>query len=111
VGVGNVWPWEPARLRAYNYVDAMALLRRRRVLEVGGYTTDLRLFGWEDYDLWCKLVEAGDTGLQVTQFVGRYRVSKRSMLRMTNISTARAFRTLERRHPRVMATAAGEEGR
>jgi hypothetical protein len=111
IGMANVWPWDPERLRAYNYIDAMALMRRDRIIEVGGYTTDPRLFGWEDYDLWCKLVEAGHTGVQVTQFVGRYRVSERSMLRRTNISTTRAFRTLERRHPRVMAPAADGSGR
>ena len=39
-------PWELDRLREMNYIDAMALIRRRELLELGGYTEDHRLYGW-----------------------------------------------------------------
>ena len=45
-------PWEPGRLAEANYIDAMSPLRRQELRELGGYTEDPRLLGWEDYDLW-----------------------------------------------------------
>ena len=47
-------PWEPGRLAEANYIDAMSPLRRQELRELGGYTEDPRLLGWEDYDLWCR---------------------------------------------------------
>src|SRR4029077_6169775 len=39
--------WDPDRLRYGNYIDAMAMIRRAAVLDVGGYTMDSRLrLGW-----------------------------------------------------------------
>jgi hypothetical protein len=60
-------PWEPERLRNGNWIDAMALIRRKRLLAVGGYSTDSRLAGWEDFELWCRCAEAGDHGVHVPQ--------------------------------------------
>ena len=37
-------PWEPERLLHGNYIDAMALLRREQLLDLGGYAEDLRLY-------------------------------------------------------------------
>ena len=54
--------WSPRRLLEGPYIDAMALLDRQAVLDVGGYSTELidyGWFGWEDYDLWLKLAQAG----------------------------------------------------
>jgi hypothetical protein len=60
-------PWEPDRLKQGNWIDAMALVRRERLLEIGGYSTDPRLAGWEDFELWCKCAEAGDYGVHVPE--------------------------------------------
>jgi hypothetical protein len=87
-----------------NYVDAMALVRTAQVRDVGGYATDPRLHGWEDYDLWCTIAERGWHGAAVPEIVGRYRVADHSMLRSTTqISNADAFSVLAERHPRLMA--------
>ena len=105
-GVMCYAPWEPERLRSMNYVDAMALVRTRALRELGGYATDPRLHGWEDYDLWCGIANAGGRGVSVPEIVGRYRVAGHSMLRsMTEISHADAFSILSERHPRLMAGA------
>jgi hypothetical protein len=60
-------PWEPQRLRRASWIDSMALLRRDRLLKLGGYTTDPQLAGWEHFELWCRCAEAGGHGVQVPQ--------------------------------------------
>ncbi len=58
-------PWEPERLASGNWIDGMVLLRRARLLELGGYSTDPDLAGCEDFDLWCRCAQAGDRGVHV----------------------------------------------
>ncbi len=60
-------PWEPERLRQGNWIGDAALIRRRRLVQLGGYCTDARLAGWEEYELWCKCAEAGGHGAHVPQ--------------------------------------------
>jgi len=50
----------------------MALIRREELLAVGGYTTDARLTGWEDFHLWCRCAE-GRYGVIVPQVLAWYR--------------------------------------
>ena len=65
--------WDPERLAWGNYVDAAALIRRRLLVEVGGYATDPRLYGWEDFDLWCTFAGRRLHGVRVPEIVARYR--------------------------------------
>ncbi|MDQ3319081.1 MAG: glycosyltransferase [Actinomycetota bacterium] len=102
-GLGSALPWEPDRLREANYIDAMALMRRRELLELGGYTEEVRLHGWEDYDLWCRVAEQDGHGAFVPQILGRYHSSQDSTLRaMTGIDDSEMRSLLRRRHPRLM---------
>jgi hypothetical protein len=103
VGLRSFYPWRPARLRTGNYIDAMALWRRRPLRELGGYTDDVRLYGWEDYDLWCRAAERGIGGVLVPEIVARYRSTGHSMLAVTNISWKAAVSLLVDRHPTLMA--------
>jgi GT2 family glycosyltransferase len=66
-------PWEPERLKNDNWIDAMVLIRRARLLELGGYSTDPRLAGWEDFDLWCRCAQAGGYGVHVAQVLAWHR--------------------------------------
>ena len=95
VGFGS---WQKAKFKAGNYVDAMALIRREAWQQVGGYTHIEG--GWEDFDFWCKLVEARFHGLQCPQILAAYRSHASSM---TAHSTRRLQRplsiTLQNRHP------------
>jgi hypothetical protein len=104
-GLVSYLPWEPDRLRAGNYIDAMAMFRTSILRAVGGYSTDRRLHGWEDYDLWLTLAELGHRGVLVPSIIGRYRVSPGSMLSITNVSIAGAFAALIERHPALLARA------
>ncbi|HEX8054179.1 MAG TPA: glycosyltransferase family A protein [Thermoleophilaceae bacterium] len=103
VGLRSFYPWRPARLRTGNYIDAMALWRTRSLRELGGYTDDLRLYGWEDYDLWCRAAEREVEGVLVPEIVARYRSTGHSMLAVTNISWKAAVSLLVDRHPKLMA--------
>jgi glycosyltransferase involved in cell wall biosynthesis len=60
-------PWEPERLTKGNWIDGMALIRRARLLELGGYSTNPSLSGQEDIDLWRRCAQAGGHGVHVPQ--------------------------------------------
>ena len=77
-GLGLADVWHPRFFEIGNYVDAMALIARDTWTRVGGYTA---LHGWEDYDFWCKCVEAGLGAVFVPEVLCRYRVHASSMLR------------------------------
>jgi glycosyltransferase involved in cell wall biosynthesis len=98
--------WEPERLRIHPYIDALALVRCSVLREVDGFTTDLRLYGWEDYDLWCKLAERGMHAAHVKEIVARYRAASGSMLSLTNLSMDEAMAVMAERHPSVFSSAA-----
>jgi hypothetical protein len=100
----NRWPWEPKRLRSGNYIDAMVLARASVLRRLGGYTTDPRMYGWEDFDLWCHLAELGEKGVFVPEVVARYRSAQHSMLALTDLSATTAFSVLAERYPSLMGS-------
>ncbi len=93
--------WSTELLRGGNYIDAMALLRKSTWERVHGYDR-MKIGGWEDYDFWCKCVEAEIEGLLVPEILGRYRHHGVSMLmteteRGANAASVR--REMQHRHP------------
>jgi hypothetical protein len=57
--------------------------------------------GWEDYDFWCKCVEAGIEGLFVPEILCRYRHHGESMLAQetdAGRNARRVRREMEARH-------------
>jgi hypothetical protein len=99
VGVMNWLGWDARRLRYGNFIDAMSMMRRSVLVDAGGYTTDTRLHGWEDFDLWCKLADRGIGAVSVPEFVARYRVGLHSMIALTNIDVSAAWSVLVEHHP------------
>ncbi len=91
--------WDPARLRFGNYIDAMALIRRDVLLGAGGYTSDFRLYGWEDFALWCAFAQAGHAGVHVPEIIARYVAALHSMITVTNIDASEAYSALARSYP------------
>ncbi|MGI8557939.1 MAG: glycosyltransferase family 2 protein [Solirubrobacteraceae bacterium] len=102
-GLLSSFPWEPERLRAGNYIDAMALMSTAALRRVGGWSVDRRLHGWEDFDLWCQFAEHGMRGVHVPAIVARYQRSPLSMLSLTNLSVTDAFAVVIARAPELMA--------
>lgn len=103
LGLMNYWPWEPSRLRAGNYIDATALIRRRQLELYGGWSTEPRLHGWEDYELWCRMAEDEQRAAFVRDVVARYRATGHSMISFSNLSVTDAFSIIIERCPKLMA--------
>lgn len=102
--------WDPRLLAKHNPVDALALLRRDRLLALGGYREDLDMYGWEDYDLWARAAEHGEHGVHVPEVLARYRRGASSMLSITEIDREVLQRRLRERYPRTMGAAALDAG-
>lgn len=98
----SCFPWRPERLRTGNFIDAMGLWRTEALRDLAGFTTDMRLHGWEDYDLVCRLAERGGHALLVPEILGAYEQREHSMLSVTNISTRAAVSVLVERYPTLM---------
>ena len=97
-GLLSPLPWGQERLRRGNYIDAMALVRRSAWQVVGGYVHIHG--GWEDYDFWCSLIDAGFQGVQCPQVLARYNRHHDSMLATSTQPQMRAIaRQLQARHP------------
>jgi len=95
---GEGRPWQRAIFEPANAVDAMALVRRSAWEDVGGYVHIPG--GWEDYDFWCSLIEAGWTGVQCPQALGCYILHPASMTARTVFpNVMRLEQLLQLRHP------------
>ena len=77
----SVLGWEPQRLRLGNYIESLSMIRISRLRELGGFTTDHRVDGGEEYDLWCRIAERGWSGQLVPQILARYRAAPTWMAR------------------------------
>ena len=98
--VRSALAWDPVRLCAANYIDAQAMFRRDTWSELGGYRADDdNVFGWEDWDLWLRMVQAGQHAVLVPQILGRYRVQAGSMIALTNLATDDAIQAIRDRYP------------
>lgn len=100
-GLMGTSAWDPDHLKLENYIDAMALVRKTTWERLGGYER-MKTGGWEDYDFWCRCVEAGLDGLLVPEILARYRVHGVSMLatETNRIDNARRVRAeMCERHP------------
>jgi len=99
-------PWAAERLRHGNYIDAMALIRKSAWAHVGGYAKG-GYVGWEDYDLWCRFIEAGLWSEPVPEAVAGYRVHRRSMLHTrTNVAQQAVVAAIRSEHPWLTVRAA-----
>jgi Glycosyl transferase family 2 len=101
-GLMNWLGWDPARLREGNYIDAMAMIRRSALEEVGGYATSAALYGWEDFDLWAAMAEREMHGVHVKDFVARYRNSPHSMIDLANVDSLASWGMIARRYPKLL---------
>ncbi len=103
VGLRGLYPWDPERLRYGNYVDALALIRRDALVELGGYATDMPEQGYEDWDLWCRFAQHGLRGAWVAQVVANYRVRADSMSAALHLSHIGPLADMLARHPAMLA--------
>lgn len=74
------------KLKKYNYIDAMAMFNKSKLIEIGKYDTEIikHGIGWEDYELWLRI---GNLGLEVAfikESLSKYLIKEMSMLVLTN---------------------------
>jgi glycosyltransferase involved in cell wall biosynthesis len=97
-GLHGIALWQRERFLHGNHIDAMALVRRSAWQAVGGYVHIPG--GWEDFDFWCCLIEAGWHGVCLPQTLCSYVVHSQSMLATeTNANLRPLCRLLQHRHP------------
>jgi glycosyltransferase involved in cell wall biosynthesis len=87
IGLISYLDWEESLLVKTPYIDAMALFDKNILLKLGGYSTELiqyGWFGWEDYDLWLKVAQAGYACKLIPQILTSYRVHSSSMINTTD---------------------------
>jgi hypothetical protein len=90
-------PWEPDRLKGGNWIDAMALVRREQLVELGGFSTDRRLAGWEAFDLWCRCAQRGRHGAHVPQVLA-WRAASEDV-----VDESAKWALMRERFPRLLA--------
>lgn len=90
--------WQQESFLSGNHIDAMALVKRSAWQQIGGYTHIPG--GWEDYDFWCKLIEAGYHGVICPHIVANYQIHHQSMVHQSSHRKTRTLsRLLQSRHP------------
>ncbi len=101
-GLRSHLDWHPPWLCETNYIDAQAMVRRRTFDVHGGYLVDDQwAYGWEDWDLWLRLAEAGAHGVHVREMLGRYRTQAQSMISITTLATDLLRSDTIARHPNL----------
>jgi GT2 family glycosyltransferase len=90
--------WQRQAFHHGNVIDAMALVRCRAWQAVGGYSHIDG--GWEDFDFWCKLIDANFHGVLCPRVLARYHTHSDSMTATSTASNWRPLsRCLQQRHP------------
>jgi glycosyltransferase involved in cell wall biosynthesis len=87
-GLLSYFDWDPQMLVEHPYIDAMALFDRGKLIEIGGYDTELYKFGWfgwEDYELWLRIAQAKFRVSFLPNVLCLYRHHETSMSNATNL--------------------------
>jgi glycosyltransferase involved in cell wall biosynthesis len=92
---------DPWQVSYQNDLPATALFRRSAVLNVGGWEPTAG--GYEDWDLWMALAEAGCRGIGLDEVIYLYRRHGPRRLRESRPRHAHYYRLLKARHPALFA--------
>ncbi len=81
----GLWPSRAAtmRLTRNNYIDTFALVDARRLLRLGGYTSDPRLYAYEDWEIVLHLIAEEEKIVFVPAVMGYYHRTPGSRLQET----------------------------
>jgi glycosyltransferase involved in cell wall biosynthesis len=107
-GIWRVPAWDPALLLVTNLHPVTALVRRSAFEAVGGFDPSMRL-GYEDWDLWLRMLEAGYHGVRVREPLFNWRRHSQATMISDAVSRHDAlFAMLMERHPALYAAHASE---
>ncbi len=79
-----------------NHIDACALADRDKLVQMGGYVTDSRLFGYEDWEMSLHLASNGRKVVYVPEDFGRYYRIPGSMIRDEDVKHGQTLRRVTR---------------
>ena len=84
-----------------NFIDVMALYRRATLLDLNGF--EKIKYGWEDYDLWLRILESKEIALHIPEITSRYRHHRSSVTRTEQNSknVIDLHKEMLRRHPQL----------
>jgi len=91
-----------------NFVNGSALTRRADFLEAGGYDPALAEHGFEDWDLWLRMVELGKRGTFVSEPLLNWR---RHETASRNLDDVRSSDVIRRRHLALYESISDVRGR
>ena len=97
-GLLNYLPFEAARLTERDYLAAVAMIRRQVWEDIGGYDTQVRHRGYEDYEFWLGLAGNGYGVEFLPQFVGHRRAGS-APRRQVDVETAPLMSELRELYP------------
>jgi hypothetical protein len=100
-GLRSAQGWHVPWLCERNYIDAQAMIRRSTLERHGGYLVGESMYGWEDWELWLRLADAGEHGVHVPEMLGRYRTQLTSMIALTNLAADDLRADLVARYPKL----------
>ena len=96
-------PFNTERLSRGNYIDAMALFRRSALVEVGLFSADPILYGWEDYELWLRFAAQRRKVEFVPTVLSEYRIHGSNMISVTGLDLREARAHLWAKYPEIFA--------
>jgi glycosyltransferase involved in cell wall biosynthesis len=79
-----------------NHIDACALADREKLVQMGGYVTDPRLFGYEDWEMSLHLASNGRKVVYVPEDFGRYYRIPGSMIRDEDVRHGQTLKRINR---------------
>lgn len=82
-GVLKPGPFNLQQLMLGNYIDACAVIRKAVIDEVG-YYENMKIMGYEDWDLWLRIALKGYKFHYIDKILFSYRVHRSSMMRTLN---------------------------
>lgn len=99
------WIWMPPafnlqKLLYENTVTVTSLVRKQAWEDAGGYNEEMRL-GYEDWDFWISLAEAGWEGTQIPEPLFLYRKHGRTMINSSREKHDIIVEQIRNNHPRL----------
>lgn len=89
-----------------NFLPSMALIRKDAWEAVGGFSEQgIYQLGWEDYEFWLRLIDAGYGAAWTPTLVARYRKHGDSLLRLTDLVVPKLDAQIRADHPAVFERA------
>ena len=85
------------RLMLGNFIDACAVIRKDVLLEVGCYD-QMKIMGYEDWDLWLRIAFAGHRFHYLAEALFEYRVTEHTVYRLKKNPVRFFMRLLEKKY-------------